>query len=118
MADPDESICFYACLGFEVFEQKPDGYTTLINGPAVVALSPVSMWPPGWWLGFLRQPPIGTEIVFYSERLEELREALEGGGYAPGPIRLQPWGNLDFRVRDPDGYYVRISEGRAAAQPK
>jgi hypothetical protein len=76
------------------------------------------MWLPRWWLGFLRQPPIGTEIVFDSDRLEELREALESGGYAPGPIRLQPYGDLDFRVRDPDGNYVRISEGRAAVQTK
>jgi len=65
-----------------------------------------------------RQPPIGVEIVFYSERLEDLHKALESGDYAPGTIRLQPWGELDFRVQDPDGYRVRISEGRAALKAK
>ena len=62
---------------------------------------------------FLRHPPIGTEIVLYTDRLQELRSSLEAAGYSPGPIRLQPWGDRDFRVTDYEGYYVRISEGTA-----
>lgn len=27
----------------------------------------------------------------------------------------RPWGLLDFRVADPDGYYVRVTHGDAAA---
>ena len=52
-------------------------------------------------------------IVFYTERLRELRAELEAAGDAPGAIAKQSWGDLDFRVRDPDGYYVRVSEGTA-----
>ena len=83
VSDPEESIRFYTSLGLEVAQQKPDGYTTLTNGPAVVALSPISKWLPLRWLGFLRRPPIGTEIVLYSDRLEELGAAL---GAAATPL--------------------------------
>ena len=82
----------------------------------MVALSPVPSWLPLRWLGFLRRPPLGTEIVFYSEQLEELRSALEAAGYSPGAIALQSWGDRDFRVSDHDGYYIRVSEGRAIPQ--
>jgi catechol 2,3-dioxygenase-like lactoylglutathione lyase family enzyme len=113
VTDAEESTRFYTTLGFVVAHRKPDGYTTLRSGSTVVALSPVSSWLPLRWLGFLRHPPLGTEIVLYSTRLEELRSVLDAAGYAPGEIRLQPWGDRDFRVTDYDGYYIRVSEGHA-----
>jgi catechol 2,3-dioxygenase-like lactoylglutathione lyase family enzyme len=110
--DVDASVRFYGVLGFEVAHRKPsDDYTTLRSGEVVVALSPLPRWLPLHWLGFLRLPPLGTEIVFYADALPTMREALLAAGHRPGEIRLQPWGQRDFRLRDPDGYYVRISEG-------
>jgi len=109
----DASSRFYETLGFEVVHRKPGGYTTLLSDSTVVALSPLPAWLPMHWFGFLRRPPLGTEIVFYADRLESLRSALEAGGHAPSGIVRQPWGDRDFRVTDPDGYYVRISEGHA-----
>jgi len=118
VSDSEESIRFYQGLGFEVLQKEPNGYTTLRSGPVVVALSPIPTWLPLRWFSFMRSPPIGTEIVLYSDHIEKLRATLEAEGHAPGPIRLQPWGNQDFRVRDPDAYYVRVSEGRALPQSK
>ena len=116
VTDAEKSARFYTTLGFVIEHQKPDGYTTLRNGSTVVALSRVPSWLPLRWLGFLRHPPIGTEIVFYSTHLEELRSALDAAGYAPGEITLQSWGDRDFRVTDYDGYYIRVSEGHAIPQ--
>lgn len=113
VTDVAESVRFYEKLGFSVAHAKLDGYSTLRSGHTIVALSPVPWWLPLRAAGFLRRPPIGTEIVFYTDRLEQLRAELVAAGYAPGPIALQSWGDLDFRLTDPDGYYVRISEGRA-----
>ncbi|MER7002840.1 hypothetical protein ABT297_07310 [Dactylosporangium sp. NPDC000555] len=31
------------------------------------------------------------------------------------PLALQSWGLHDFRLIDPDGYYVRVTHGNAAA---
>ena len=111
-----ESVRFYEALGFEVAHAKPDGYTTMRSGSTVVALSPVPSWLPLRFLGFLRAPPIGTEIVLYADDLEAARVSLEAAGFSPGPIALQPWGDRDFRVSDHEGYYVRVSEGQAVPE--
>ncbi|MBW2726573.1 MAG: hypothetical protein JRE71_19505 [Deltaproteobacteria bacterium] len=113
VSDPDESAAFYAALGIAVVHRKASGYTTLRSGTTVIALSPVPWWLPVSWLGFLRYPPIGTEIVLYTTQLERSRAALLEAGYAPGEIVLQAWGDRDFRITDPDGYYIRVSEGVA-----
>ena len=84
----------------------------------VVALSPLPSWLPLRWLGFLRSPPLGTEIVLYTDQLDRLRSSLEAAGHSPGPIALQLWGDRDFRVRDYEGYYVRVSEGTALPSPE
>ena len=118
VTDVERSIAFYTMLGFVVAHQKDYGYTTLRKGSTVIALSPVPGWLPLRWFGFLRSPPIGTEIVLYTKHLAELRTALEAAGYDPGAIKLQSWGDRDFRVRDYDGYYIRISEGRAIPAPE
>jgi catechol 2,3-dioxygenase-like lactoylglutathione lyase family enzyme len=112
-SDPDRSAAFYSILGFAVVHRKPSGYTTLRQGSTVIALSPVPWWLPVGWLGFLRYPPIGTEIVLYTTQLEHSRTALSKAGYSPGEIVLQTWGDRDFRITDADGYYIRVSEGVA-----
>jgi len=111
--DAEASTRFYDLLGFEVAHRNESGYRTLRSDSIVLALSPVPSWLPVHWLGFLRLPPLGTEIVFYTEELDVLRATLAASGYDPSAIVRQPWHDRDFRVRDPDGYYVRISEGRA-----
>lgn len=113
VTDAGESARFYEALGFSLTHAKADGYSTLRSGSTVVALSPVPWWLPLRMVAFLRHPPIGTEIVLYTDRLDQLRAATIAAGYAPGPVALQPWGDRDFRLTDPDGYYVRLSEGRA-----
>jgi hypothetical protein len=32
------------------------------------------------------------------------------------PLTDRPWGLRDFRVVDPDGYYLRVTHGNAAAE--
>ncbi len=113
VTDVAEASGFYRELGFEVAAAKPDGYTTLRQGAVVIALSPVPGWVPLRLVSFLRHPPLGTEIVLYTDDLEGARGALAAADHDPGEIELQPWGDRDFRVTDPDGYYVRISEGTA-----
>jgi catechol 2,3-dioxygenase-like lactoylglutathione lyase family enzyme len=113
VTDAEESIVFYQLLGFHIAHQKDYGYTTLQSGSTVIALSPIPGWIPLRWFGFLRGPPLGVEIVLYSEQLESLRSILEEEGYAPSEIETQSWGDRDFRVRDYDGYYIRVSEGQA-----
>jgi len=112
--DADPGVRFYQQLGFVVAHRKTDGYTTLQSGPVIVCLCPRRTLIPLRWFGPVRRPPVGTEIVLYFEELETTRKRLVDAGYNSGPIRHQPWGVRDFRILDPDRYYVRITEGRAA----
>ena len=113
VSDAARSVAFYRLLDFEIAHQKEDGYTTLRRGGLVLALSPLPSWLPVHWLGFLRYPPLGTELVSYVPDLEASRLRFAEAGADPGEIALQPWGDRDFRLTDPDGYYVRVSEGKA-----
>jgi hypothetical protein len=83
----------------------------------VICLCPRRSAIPLRWCGVFRRPPVWTEIVLYVDAVEAPRRRLVDAGYRPGPIRLQPWGLRDFRVRDPERYYVRVTEGRAVPDP-
>lgn len=80
VTDVSDSIRFYEVLGFSIAHAKPDGYSTLRSGSTVVALSPVPWWLPLRLVAFLRYPPIGTEIVLYTNRLDQLREEMRAAG--------------------------------------
>jgi hypothetical protein len=115
-ADPSRDAAFYSKIGFRVVAKTSYGYLTLKSGPVVIALSPVtnSSLPDIASLSKVRRPPIGVEIVLYTaENLEEAHTRLKRLGLNPTDIRLQPWGVRDFRITDPGGYYIRISEGHA-----
>ena len=114
--DPSRDTAFYSELGFRVVAKTSYGYVTLKSGPVVIALSPVAKINSRDTasLSKLRRPPIGVEIVLYTtENLEEKHARLKSLGLKPTDIRLQPWGVRDFRITDPGGYYIRISEGHA-----
>jgi catechol 2,3-dioxygenase-like lactoylglutathione lyase family enzyme len=114
--DPPRDVAFYSELGFRVVAKTSYGYVTLKSGPVVIALSPVASINAHDTasLSKLRRPPIGVEIVLYTnQNLEEMHASLKRLGMKPTDIRLQPWGVRDFRLTDPGGYYIRISEGHA-----
>jgi uncharacterized glyoxalase superfamily protein PhnB len=61
----------------------------------------------------------GVDIVLELDDLDALRTLYEGcqrRGMFSEPLQLRPWGLYDFRLTDPDGYYLRITHGNAAAR--
>jgi predicted enzyme related to lactoylglutathione lyase len=53
---------------------------------------------------------VGVEIVLEVEDLAVAVDAVERAGYGlVEPPRERPWGLRDFRLADPDGYYVRVT---------
>jgi lactoylglutathione lyase len=115
-ADPSRDTAFYSELGFRVMAKTSYGYVTLKSGPVIIALSPVAKTdlPDAASLSKVRRPPVGVEIVLYTNaNLEEEHARLKRLGLKPTDIRLQLWGVRDFRLTDPGGYYIRISEGHA-----
>ncbi|KIW26679.1 hypothetical protein, variant [Cladophialophora immunda] len=57
-----------------------------------------------------RQPNKGIEIVVEVDDLEKERDFIVGMGWKLDvDIQLQDWGLKDFRLTDPDGYYLRFT---------
>jgi len=123
--DMDASVGFYQdLLGFRV-ERRDEGYASLRRGSVVFGLGPVAKLPErGEGPGFTRErlgrdKGAGVEIVLELDGLDELR-ALYGHcrerAVISASLKLQPWGLHDFRLADPDGYYLGIAHGDAGAQ--
>jgi uncharacterized glyoxalase superfamily protein PhnB len=52
--------------------------------------------------------------VLEVEDLDALYERVRASGYAiHETLVMRPWGLRDFRLVDPDGYYLRVTEKRA-----
>jgi lactoylglutathione lyase len=61
-----------------------------------------------------RRPPVGVEVVLEVDDLDaEYRAVTDAGWPIDEPITHRPWGLDDFRLLDPDGYYLRFTS-RAA----
>jgi catechol 2,3-dioxygenase-like lactoylglutathione lyase family enzyme len=126
VGDVDVSVGFYRdVLGFRVQRRSQD-YASLRRGRVVLGLGPVAKLPErGNGHRFTRQrlgadKGAGVEIVLELDTLDELRafhEHCRKYAVIDESLRLRPWGLHDFRLADPDGYYLRITHGDAAAQP-
>lgn len=123
VSDLEASTDFYGrVLGFEVGAQRqagPEGneliHVPVWRGPTMIGLGLMSRLVKSHHLrrgGLDVERGIGVEMCFYVDDSEieayyksvqsECRTTLE-------PLVLQPWGARDFRVIDPDGYYLRFS---------
>ncbi|OAG43391.1 hypothetical protein AYO21_02328 [Fonsecaea monophora] len=57
-----------------------------------------------------RRPKKGIEIVVEVDDLEKERDFIVAKGWKlDANIQLQDWGLKDFRLNDPDGYYLRFT---------
>jgi uncharacterized glyoxalase superfamily protein PhnB len=51
-----------------------------------------------------------VEIVLETTDLDTLYERVQRSRYPlAAPLQDRPWGLRDFRITDPDGYYLRIT---------
>jgi lactoylglutathione lyase len=122
--DMDASVAFYTqLLGFEV-TRRAEEYASLRRGLVVLGLGPVAKLPDhGDGPGFTRQrlrggKGAGVEIVLElddADQVSALYERCRSHGALVEPLQLRPWGLRDFRLSDPDGYYLRVTHGNAAA---
>jgi len=109
---------FYGGLGFTVAREEigddGDGYLVLRRGPNVLRF-----WPGSDAAArhehFGRLPAstprgYGVEVVIVVEDLDAVYAAARGFARIVGPLQERPWGLRDFRVLDPFGYYLRITE--------
>jgi lactoylglutathione lyase len=111
-ADLEKCINFYiTVMRFELLSRK-DGYAYLGRDSIFIGADQ-SHHDRGLLEGVnqqSRKPPVGTEIVLEVDDLEEEREWIVSHQWRlDTDIKMQNWGLKDFRILDPDGYYLRIT---------
>jgi len=58
-----------------------------------------------------RRPPTGVELVLEVDDLDAERARVMAAGWPiDTDVQSRPWGLRDFRLTDPDGYYLRLTE--------
>ncbi len=63
-----------------------------------------------------RSVPAGAELVLESDDVEAERDAVVSAGWSlDADLKVQAWGLTDFRILDPDGYYIRITGRRTSS---
>ena len=117
--DMEASIAFYTrVLTFELVRHEPGDYASLRLGGVVLGIGSVGKLPEeGGYFGrdiaTLRRG-LGVEIVIEVDDVEGCYERVAASGHPIlEPLRDRQWGLRDFRISDPDGYYLRVTS-RAA----
>jgi lactoylglutathione lyase len=113
--DMEASIAFYTrVLAFELARHEPGDYASLRLGGVVLGIGPVAKLPEersyfGRDIATLRRG-LGVEIVIEVDDVDGWRDRVTASGHPIlEPLRDRPWGLRDFRISDPDGYYLRIT---------
>jgi lactoylglutathione lyase len=116
--DVEATIRFYrANLGLRPPENyDPDGYVPLSAGAVTIGVSRATNLTPDHYFSPERLAGprgVGIEIVIEVDDVDRYHAlaaswAARHGGDVEPPTD-QPWGLRDFRIADPDGYYVRVT---------
>jgi lactoylglutathione lyase len=108
-ADLNATVRFYVdLLGFAVAaDRRADARPYLALERDEVRIGAVAV--PGGTAAN-RRPPTGVEIVLEVDYLHAERDRIRHAGWPiEEDIMRRPWGLQDFRVLDPDGYYLRFT---------
>lgn len=109
--DLDDVVDFYArVLRFSLTADRrsePAGYVALERGSVRVGAAKRAV--PGGRAA--RLPPAGAELVLEVDDVAGERDRVVAAGWPlEEDLRDRPWGLTDFRIRDPAGYYLRITD--------
>jgi len=112
--DLDRSIAWYERLGFRLL-QRWEGWAMLDRGGSRIALQADAYardHPHYFGPGFERDDArgLGVEVSVDVDDLDALYGIAQGidGAVVKPPVD-RPWGARDFRVADPDGFFVRFT---------
>lgn len=111
--DLQKSVEFYEnILGFST-GRRTEEYAGLRNGNVKIGIGLLSNLPSEHPLRLndpLERKGVGVEFVLAVDDVTELYNNVQKAGYPIStPLAVRPWGLTDFRLLDPDGYYLRIT---------
>jgi lactoylglutathione lyase len=109
----EKSVDFYTkVLGFERLDGESD-YVPVRSGSVVIGLGPAKGLPKFHHFNPEVQTArrgLGAELVLEVDDVDAYFQKVKDSGYKIlTPLRKRPWGATDFRIADPDGYYLRIT---------
>jgi len=119
-ADLDATADFYVrVLGFRVVRDErhaEPGYLALERDDVMVGASRRA----GVDGADARRPPVGVELVLEVDDVEQERARVVASGWPLAEdVVERPWGLLDFRVLDPGGHYLRLTQrARRPSRPR
>jgi len=114
VSDLERSVAFYEALGFRVTRRwedwlklaREDGVAITLQGDSHAVAGPHFFTPD------IGRHPRGTgvEIVVQVADVDAVHEAARAAGLRiVKPIQDRDWKARDFRLADPDGYFVRVT---------
>lgn len=109
-SDVARTVAFFEALGFETVGRKagPPAYASVRLGEVRIGMVESPAVDPA-----LRAVPMGTEIVIDVDDVRALRDRfVQRGVELAEDLVDREWGLTDFRVADPDGYYLRFTSRR------
>jgi catechol 2,3-dioxygenase-like lactoylglutathione lyase family enzyme len=114
--DIEQSTTFYErVLGFTRRHSSP-GYAGVARGSATIGIGRLADLPSDHPLrsGDSERLGLGVEMVLEVDDVEGAFAAAKAVGHPiASPLQDRPWGLRDFRLIDPDGYYIRITDREA-----
>lgn len=113
VADVAASAAFYErVLGF-TREKDEAGYIAVRLGAAAIGICAAADLREGHDLrtrAAAGPPGGGIEIVIEVDDIDVANAVVIAAGYPLlSPLRTMPWGLRDFRLADPDGFYLRVT---------
>ncbi len=111
---------FYGKLGFAVVWKHREGgagdYLVMDRKGTIINFWPGNdqVWEQPYFKNFPKDTKrgYGVEIVFGVDDIQQYYGKVKTFAKIVEPLQKQPWGLYDFRLEDPFGFYLRISEPR------
>jgi uncharacterized glyoxalase superfamily protein PhnB len=111
--DFEKVIKFYSRLGFRTLWRTED-YLVMTRGNSVISFYGGSrkVYSHSYFGRFKRTTKrgYGVEIILPVDRVRQFYKKVRKFCKIVRPLQLKKWGRWDFRIVDPFGYYLRITE--------
>jgi lactoylglutathione lyase len=109
---------FYGKLGFKIIwvRQKHDAgdYMVMERDGTILNFWPGNnhIWEQSYFKRFPKDTKrgYGVEIVYTVEDINDYYDKVKTFANIVEPLKKQPWDRYDFRLEDPFGFYLRVTE--------